>query len=235
MANKKVALLVAAALIIGALAGGAISGNLRNDQNSEETETTKSDEETQETEEKETEETETEEAATQDSETQEADAQEEDAADDEAEKEVKKEKKDRSGLEKLEVDKPYTVKTDEGSYTFTIHSVYRTDWMSDDKNEVLVLSYEVENIDYDPDNGSLLMLNANTFHMEDADGNEFEAWDSTMSENGFPDFVEAGEKKEQEQPYVALKGTKEVDIIYQEQGEEKAVLTLEVQDSKEEK
>ncbi len=209
MSNKKVVLLVVAALIIGGLAGSAISGNFKNNQDSENTGTEKSDEETKETE-----------------------IQEEDATDVEVEKEVKKEKKDRSGLEKLEVDKPYIVKTDEGSYTFTIHSVYRTDWMSDDENEVFVLSYEVENIDYKPDNGSLLLLDANTFHMEDADGNEFEAWDSTMSENGFPDFVEAGEKKEEEQPYVALKGTKEVDIIYQNQGEEKAVLTLEVQDSK---
>lgn len=218
MSNKKVVLLVVAALILGGLAGGAISGNFRNNQNSGNTGTKKSDEETQKTE--------TKEAEIQESETQGTDA---DAADAEVEKKVKK---DRSGLEKLEVDKLYTVKTDEGSYTFTIHSVYRTDWMSDDENEVFVLSYEVENIDYKPDNGSLLLLDANTFHMEDADGNEFEAWDSTMSENGFPDFVEAGEKKEEEQPYVALKGTKEVDIIYQNQGEEKAVLTLEVQDSK---
>ena len=211
--NKKVVLLVVAALIIGGLAGSAISGNFKNNQDSENTGTEKSDEETKE-------------AEIQEPETQGTDA---DAADAEVEKKVKK---DRSGLEKLEVDKLYTVKTDEGSYTFTIHSVYRTDWMSDDENEVFVLSYEVENIDYKPDNGSLLLLDANTFHMEDADGNEFEAWDSTMSENGFPDFVEAGEKKEEEQPYVALKGTKEVDIIYQNQGEEKAVLTLEVQDSK---
>ena len=40
----------------------------------------------------------------------------------------------------------------EGSYSFTIHGAYRTDWDAEDGKEILVLSYEVENTDYEPEN-----------------------------------------------------------------------------------
>ena len=174
-----------------------------------------------------------EEKAEQTSDTKE-DKESKDASKKDSEKKDKKSKKSKKkDLKEIEIDKPYTVKTDEGSYSFTIHGAYRTDWDAEDGKEILVLSYEVENTDYEPENGSLLLLNANTFHMQDMDGNELEASDSTMSENGFPDFVDPGDKKEQEQPYVADEDTDKVKVIYENNGKETAEITLEVKDEAE--
>ena len=156
-----------------------------------------------------------------------------DTKEDKESKDASKKDSEKKDLKEIEIDKPYTVKTDEGSFSFTIHGAYRTDWDAEDGKEILVLSYEVENTDYEPENGSLLLLNANTFHMQDMDGNDLEASDSTMSENGFPDFVDPGDKKEQEQPYVADKDTDKVKVIYENNGKETAEITLEVKDEAE--
>ena len=138
-------------------------------------------------------------------------------------------KTDVSKLKKIELNKAYTVKTDDGSYSFTITGIRRTGWMESDKEEILALEYTVENKDYAPDDGSVLMLNASSFQIQDMNGNAFKEWDTTMSEYGMPDFVEPGEKQKQEQPYVVKKGTKKVQLIFQNRTVNEAAVTLTVQ------
>lgn len=117
-------------------------------------------------------------------------------------------------LQKIEVDKPYMIETDSGNYSFTITELKRTDWLNEEGKKVILLCYEVENKNYEPDDGSMLLINSKALRLSDADGNELESWNSTLSKLGFPDFVESGEKKVQEQPYVASESTEQVRLVY---------------------
>ena len=138
-------------------------------------------------------------------------------------------KTDVSKLKKIELNKAYTVKTDDGSYSFTITGAKRVDWIDSDTEEIMLLEYTVENKDYKPSDGSLLMLNASSFKVSDTNGNAFKEWDTTLSEYGMPDFVEPGEKKKQEQPYVINKDTKKVQVVFQNKGQDEASITLDVE------
>lgn len=133
-----------------------------------------------------------------------------------------------TNLKEIKLNEPYLMETDNGNYSFTITGVQRTDWIQEADKEIIVLDYVVENENYEPDNGSLLLLDAKAFRMEDAERNVLEAWDSTMSEFGFPDFVEVGEKKEQQQPYVTAKDTEEIRLVFEKEGEDIADMVVSV-------
>ena len=131
-------------------------------------------------------------------------------------------------LDNIVLNEPYVMQTEYGDFSFTITEARATDWMNESGKEIVLLCYTVENQNYDPDNGSLLLLNETSFRLIDVDGNILEPWDMTMSEFGFPDFVEPGESKQQEQPYIANQSTTQIRVVFPRNGEEIADIVLPV-------
>ena len=132
-------------------------------------------------------------------------------------------------LDKIVLNEPYVMTTEYGDFSFTITGARSTDWMNESGKKIILLCYTVENKDYNPDNGSLLILNGTSFQMIDSEGKTLEPWDMTMSEFGFPDFVEPGENKQQEQPYVADQSTTQIRVVFSRNGEDIAGITLPVE------
>lgn len=113
-------------------------------------------------------------------------------------------------LAEMQLNEPFLVKTDNGSYKITMQEARKTDWWQrsnngDTSKTIVVLAYEIENVDFmlgetDYSGRDGVLINSNSFRVSDENGYILNADNSTYSDYGFPEMVEMGYKAKAELP-----------------------------------
>lgn len=141
---------------------------------------------------------------------------------------------EKEELDVMELDEPYEVSTELGTYKITIHGAYLTDWYSgNDGKSVIALKYEVENIDFkSPEsisgqNGCL--VDETAFKVSDENGYMLNNWGATHSSYGYPEIVEPGFKAMYELPYIVDEVPASINVVFYRTTGDVAKITIPIE------
>lgn len=122
----------------------------------------------------------------------------------------------------IKLNEPFEVKTEYGSYNFTIKSAINTNWLKDyygkDNQKVILLNLECENIDFSNENHKGVLL-ANAFIVKD--NNNFtlkrSEFDYNRAESGIHE-IPKNSKSRISMPYVAESDINSISIEFNRGG-----------------
>ncbi|WP_411329247.1 hypothetical protein [Blautia hansenii] len=123
---------------------------------------------------------------------------------------------DNTSIPKIEVGEKFLVETEMGSYNFTLKDVITPDISSLDLpvgKKMIVITFNVENIDFGEGTDTKLLLNSEAFKVSDENNTLLSTCDFIPSDVEPPQLLESGYNQDTGIPYLIDKNSKSVNIV----------------------
>lgn len=123
-----------------------------------------------------------------------------------------------SGIKEYSVGEPFTIETESGSYIVTITGISETDWWErayeNTESKVVLLEYEVENVDFSNPMTSGVVIDHTCFKVSDDEKYLLSSFSMRYDSINPMDITEPGYKRASSVPYIVERETEYYDIVF---------------------